>query len=102
MCSLELQCLEPFLWSLVARARGTLASLSVILFSCSAGLSVWIDTCWLRLNLCLVAVLDPSMLCLCIRQELALTVRWAVELDRYMLVAAQLVFGCSVGPQYVP
>ena len=43
------------------------------------------------------------MLCpLCIRPELALTVLWAVELDRYMLVAAQLLFGCSVGPQCVP
>jgi hypothetical protein len=25
-----------------------------------------------------------------------------VPIDRYMLVAAQLMFGCSVGPQYVP
>jgi hypothetical protein len=77
------------------------------------------DTCWLWLNLCSVAALDPSMwfvmfcpapyalilgLVLAVanqHHDVVLWGRYIVCLDRYVLVAAQLLSGCSVGPQYI-
>ena len=80
-----------------------------------------IDTCWLQFNFCSVAALDPSTLVVILHNPDGILAALSVggvsygilcevgscdmlclASDRYMLVPAQLLFGCSVGTQYVP